>query len=191
MANQVFTKMKLSGIPMPLRADDEISVTLRQVEQAGELARTVNGELIRLSRSAFDRYAVSISGSGINAPPLSQLVAGQYVEISTPDPVYAYLNTTLSRAVFPRAVVDVEFFRIDGSKIRPTQPVNYETTMTETFSATRVAAMRASVSSSYLAYQGVHAARGRLVLACRVVSWSIDNDDRSKDVSWNLELEEV
>lgn len=191
MTNQIFTKMKISGIPLPLRADDDISVTLRQVDQAGELARTVNGELIRLSRSAFDRYAVSISGRGINAPALSNLVAGQYVEISLPDPVYAYLNTTLSRAIFPRAVVNVEFFRIDGSKIIPTQPTNYESTMTDVFSASRVSAMRASVSSSYLAYTGVHAARGRLVLACRVVSWSIDADDRTKDVSWNLELEEV
>lgn len=193
MTNKVYTKMKLSGLHIPLRADDEISVQVRQIDEAGDFVRTVNGDLIRLSRSAFDRFAVSISGQGINAPALSTLTAGQYIEISLPDPVYARLTVALgsvSSGTFPRAVVDVEAYQLDGTRRAVDQPMNYETSMTTVFSAARVAAMRAPVICDVRG-TSAHAVRGRLVLACRVVSWSIDTEDASKETSWSLELEEA
>lgn len=189
MARQVYSKLKIAGVDLTLRSDDALSVTISKVPASSDLRRTVNGDLVNLSRSVFDKLAVSISGSGINTPPLSHLSIGGYTEVLLPDPVYLQSGGS-SRATYPRALVDVEGFTISGQKIMPiSQPPNRVGGMSVTFSSARVALLRTPLVIDFPI--GVHAARGRPLLACRVVSWDIDNDDVSKEASWSLELEEV
>ncbi|WP_330448445.1 hypothetical protein FLP41_15070 [Paracoccus marcusii] len=137
MARQVYSKLKIAGVDLTLRSDDALSVTISKVPASSDLRRTVNGDLVNLSRSVFDKLAVSISGSGINTPPLSHLSIGGYTEVLLPDPVYLQSGGS-SRATYPRALVDVEGFTISGQKIMPiAQPPNRVSGMSITFSSAR------------------------------------------------------
>lgn len=191
MANKVHTRLRLSGVDMTLRSDDQLSVTMRPIDAAGDLRRTVNGDLIKLSRSVFDKYAISISGSGLNTPAITHLTIGKYIEVVLPDHVYMKKLGNFG-AEFPRIMVDVEGWTIAGQKVLPTQQPDTQglaTNLSQTYTPARVAALRQYIDVEFPSL--IHTARGRPVLACRVVDLEIDNDDVSKQSSWSLELEEL
>lgn len=189
MTKRVYTKLQLSGVNLTLRSDDQVSVDVSPISDAVSFERTLNGDLVRTSRSVFDKFAISISGSGINTPPLTHLKAGDYIEFIHPDHIYMPISTSGLIATYDRAMIDVEAFDQAGERIEPvSQPRDY-TPLSRLFDAFRVEELRESITVTFP--RRVHAARGRPILACLVIDFSISNEDASKEASWSLELEEM
>lgn len=188
MTRKVETLLQLSGIKLPVRSDESITVSIRPIAEASGMSRTINGELVRISRNVFDKLAISISADGLNAAPLSHLRIGAYLEVALADPVYLPLSSDGRTASYGRAVIDVQAWDAQNKRVQPTSVPASPLPLQSAFSAARVAALRAPISIPFAV--PVAAVRARPVLACRVTEWSLDNEDASKSASWQLELEE-
>ncbi len=189
MTRKVETLLQLSGIRLPVRSDESISVSIKPISEASGMSRTINGELIRVSRTVFDKMAISIAADGLNAAPLSHLSIGAYMEVALADPVYLPIASDSRTASYGRAVLDVQAWDASNSRVPPTSTPPSPLPLQTSFSAARVAALRTPVTIPFAT--PVAAVRARPVLACRVIGWSVDNEDANKSASWELELEEV
>lgn len=85
------TMLTLTGVGVPLYSARGLTQTLEPLEQAASLQRTINGELIDLSRAEFRKYKSTISGSDQRPPscdglwPGRQIVVDCIEELAYPD----------------------------------------------------------------------------------------------------------
>jgi hypothetical protein len=85
------TMLTLTGVGVPAYSARGLTQTLEPLEQATSLQRTINGELIDLSRPEFRKYKSTISGSDQRPPscdglwPGRQIVVDCIEELAYPD----------------------------------------------------------------------------------------------------------
>jgi hypothetical protein len=75
------TLLSLIGIGVPPYSVRGLSQTLEPIEQAMSLQRTVNGELIDLSRAEFRKYKSTISGTDQRPPSCDGLWPGRQIVV--------------------------------------------------------------------------------------------------------------
>jgi hypothetical protein len=85
------TVLSLLGLGVPAYSARGLTQTLEPLDQATSLARTINGELIDLSRAEFRKYKSTISGTDQRPPscdglwPGRQIVVDCVEELAYPD----------------------------------------------------------------------------------------------------------
>jgi len=85
------TVLSLLGLGVPAYSARGLTQTLEPLDQATSLARTINGELIDLSRAEFRKYKSTISGTDQRPPscdglwPGRQIVVDCIEELAYPD----------------------------------------------------------------------------------------------------------
>ena len=186
---QKLTKLQLSGIELPAGSDAEIRSTLRFISAASDVRRTVNGDALNVSRSVFQRYAVSLSGDDAHPAALHAVKPGQYVEVLLPDFLSVSLPTPGFSVVLPRAGVEVYGLTSNGMKVEPFEQPASQTPLQTEKNASRLAVLRTQENVSFP--QPVALVRFRPVLGCLVLNWNTDADERLARFGWQLELEEV
>ncbi len=75
------TLLKISGVGMSPYAARGLTQTLNPIEQAKDLRRTINGELIDLSAEQFRKYASIISGNDQMPPGVAGIWPGRLVQV--------------------------------------------------------------------------------------------------------------
>lgn len=184
-----YSKLQLSGIEIPAGADSEISMSINLISSAADMQRTVNGDLLNVARSVFRKYAVSLSGSGMRPAGLAGLAPGDYVELISFEEMPISARPAAATVELPRAGVDVVGITADGRAIAPiSQPASPLPLEVERGS-TRIAELRMRPSVEFA--EPVSLVRYHAALACAVIEWGIDNDERMATSSWSLQLEEV
>jgi len=76
------TVLSLLGLGVPPYSARGLSQTLEPLDQAASLARTINGELIDLSRPEFRKYKSTISGTDQRPPSCDGLWPGREVVVN-------------------------------------------------------------------------------------------------------------
>lgn len=184
-----YSGLQLSGIDLPIGSDRDVRVSIGLIGEASDLRRTVNADLINLSRSVFRKYFANIAGSGLRPAALAGLTPGDYVELIAPEPLSISCRSPLSAVELPRAGIDVIGLTVEGDRIQPdaqpTSPLPLQIDRT----AARVASLRAKPIVTFST--PVVSVRYRAALACAVVSWSSDSDERMASSTWSLNLEEI
>lgn len=189
MSSIKLTELQMSGIAIPARADDTVTVRIAPEASASDLRRTVNGDMIQLARKVFQKYSVSVSGTGINLPALVPLWPGHYVEFLAPDPISITPQNGGLKAGWNRAAVGVHGRTADGRRIEPVAQPASPLPLSENPSSARVAALRAAWEITFP--EPVMVVFARPVLACILSGWSTDTEDASKEASWSLDLVEA
>ena len=75
------TLLKISGVGMSPYAARGLTQTLNPIEQANDLRRTINGELVDFSVEQFRKYASVISGNDQMPPGVAGVWPGRDVQI--------------------------------------------------------------------------------------------------------------
>lgn len=189
MSTRKLTDLQLSGIAIPARADDTVSVRIAPEAGSSDLQRTVNGDLIQVARRVFRKYQVSVSGTGINLPALAPVWPGKYVEIVAPDPISLTPGFDGLSATWNRAASEVHGRTADGIRVEPEAQPASVLPLHETQSTARLIELRATWSVTFPTPVVIVFARP--ILACLLADWSTDNEDASKSASWSLDLLEV
>src|SRR3982751_4542567 len=86
------TLLKISGVGMSPCAARGLTQTLNPIEQAKDLRRTINGELIDFSVEQFRKYAGVITGNDQMPPGVSGIWPGRDVQLECIAELY-YLTT--------------------------------------------------------------------------------------------------
>lgn len=189
MSSIKLTELQISGVAIPARADDTVSVKISPEPTASDLRRTVNGDLVNVARKVFQKYNVSISATGINIAAVVPMWPGTYVEILAPDPISLTPKAGGLKASWNRAAVGVHGRTADGRRVEPVAQPPSPLPLFEIPSSARVAQLRASWEVTFP--EPVVVVFARPVLACLVTGWGSDTEDASKDASWSIELSEA
>lgn len=189
MSTKKLTDLQLSGIAIPARADDSVSVRIAPEAGSSDLRRTVNGDLVQVARSVFQKYAISLTGTGINLPALVPSWPGQYVEILTPDPIAITPTPDGLSASWNRAAVGVHGRTADGIRVEPGSQPPSVLPLQEVGGSARLVQLRAPWSVTFPVPVVVVFARP--IIACLSAGWSADTEDASKSAAWALELREA
>ena len=75
------TVLSLLGLGVPPYSARGLTQTLEPLDQATSLARTINGELIDLSRAEFRKYKSTISGTDQRPPSCDGLWPGRQIVV--------------------------------------------------------------------------------------------------------------
>jgi hypothetical protein len=75
------TLLKISGLGLSPYSARGLTQTLNAIDQAKDLRRTINGELIDLSALQFRKYASIISGNDQMPPGVSGIWPGRAVQV--------------------------------------------------------------------------------------------------------------
>jgi hypothetical protein len=75
------TVLSLLGLGVPAYSARGLTQTLEPLDQATSLARTINGELIDLSRAEFRKYKSTISGTDQRPPSCDGLWPGRQIVV--------------------------------------------------------------------------------------------------------------
>ena len=78
-----YTDLVISGVGLPDFAVRGVKQTIRPIDQASRLERTVNGNLVNLGDPAFRKYRTTISGSDQEAPALGDVWPGRVVTVTS------------------------------------------------------------------------------------------------------------
>lgn len=189
MSSVKLTELEISGIAIPARADDTVSVRISPESSAADMRRTVNGDLKNIAREVFRKYAISVSGTGINLPSIAGIWQGQYVEILPPDPISLKPRPGGLVVGWNRAAVAVHGRTLDGRRVEPISQPPSPLPLFEEVSKPRVAALRTPWEVTFP--EAVAIVFVRPVIACLVTNWGTDSEDASKEVSWSIELAEA
>lgn len=161
------TSLIIDGILIPVGAARGVKASLELIDN-GQLRRTVNGELVDLTRTTSRKYKLSLSCSDLSTPTLADLVRGQQVQVVPPkrlrQAVPASGQVTLRR---PAADGTLRAHAADGATV-------------EYAVAGDVVTAPAGSIVSYLP-----------VLDMLVSSVSHDAEEWDATESWSVELEEV
>lgn len=183
------TALRLSGIELPPGSDGEISVSVGLIQGASDLRRTVNADMINLARAVFQKYAIQISGSGMIPPAIQGLMPGDYVECIAPEPFRISVRTPSTSVELLRSGIDVTGTTYDGRTIMPVAQPPDRSSLRVVQSSSRTSQLRTRPIVTFP--ESVYAVRYRAVLACGVVNWTVDSDERMANSSWSLSLEEI
>lgn len=181
--------LRIGGVELPPGSDTDIRVSLGLISGAADLRRTVNADLLNVARAVFQKYAISITGSGFRPAGLAGLAPGDYVEVIVPEPIAISVRTPATTVELPRAGIDVVGLTADGRRVLPDDQPPSPLPLQVIRSGTRTAALRIRPSVTFS--EPVTMVRYRAALACGVVGWSIDDDERLASSSWSLGLEEI
>lgn len=184
-----YSRLRLSGVDIPPGADTDISMSITLISEASDMRRTVNAELRNVARSLFKKYKVSVQGSGMHPAGLAGLSGGDYVELITFEALPISPRTASRSVVLPRAGLDAVGITADGRAIEPINHLTSPLPLQAEPSAERIAELRVTPSVSFA--EEVVLVRYHAALACSVVSWTIDNDERLATSQWSLDLEEL
>lgn len=98
------TELRLEGIGVPPYSARGLSQTLEPIDQAKQLERTINGELLDLGYAPMRKYKSTISGSDQKAPAVDGIWPGQIVWVDC----IAQLCHSNTVATFGREPVDYD-----------------------------------------------------------------------------------
>ena len=80
----VWTNLKIDGrTPLNRRARN-LKCSWKRIEEGGDIVRLANGQRISLRRPQFNKFAISLSGQGVQKPALDHLNKGDIVDIEFP-----------------------------------------------------------------------------------------------------------
>lgn len=163
----------------PPGAAQNIATSVSQA-YAGDLRRTVNGDLIDLTRASLRKYTVSLSATGQALPDLRNLWRGQFARVAIPVTWNAYFPASVQEIALERTPFGTpRLTSLDGSGPLPSVSVD-----PETGAVVRGAWPSGSTPRDLLLeYQPF--------LSCRVASVTVSGSEWDASASWSLELEEV
>lgn len=184
-----YTGPQLSGIDLPIGSDRDIKVNIELIGEASDLRRTINADLINLSRAVFRKYFANVTGAGLRAAALAGLTPGDYVELIAPEPLSISCRSPLSAVELPRAGIDVVGLTAEGERVQPDSQPASPLPLQIDRTAARIADLRQKPVVTFST--PVVSVRYRAALACAVVSWSSDSDERMAASNWSLSLEEI
>lgn len=189
MHAQKYTRLLLSGVEIPAGSDMDIREAVTLISEASDMRRTVNGDLTNLSRAIFRKYRISISADDLFAAGVHGVAPGDYVECVPTEPFSISVPSPAAAVELPRAGIEVVGLTSDGRRVQPVSQPADPLPLTHARQPSRVAALRARPTVTFP--EPVVLVRFRPVLACLVVDWSSDADERQATASWGLTLEEV
>jgi hypothetical protein len=94
----VGTLLVLSYIGVPLYSARGLTQTLTPIQQATDLRRDINGNLVDLSLAQFRKYASKITCRDFNAPALDGIWPGQVLTVSCVAELAVPAGAPLARA---------------------------------------------------------------------------------------------
>lgn len=142
----------------------------------GELRRTVNGDLVDLTRPQLRKYRLSLTATGQALPDLRGLWRGQLVTVSPPVIWTAYAAPGASQIALERPA------RVEGWRVL--DAVTGEPVAGASLSLDGLTVILPPAAPAVqLEYQPV--------LSCRVVIASSSGDEWDASATWSLELEEA
>lgn len=80
-SNTVTTQLVLSGIALSPYATRGLKMTMEPIDQASQLERSINGELINFGSDRFQKFKVQISGDDQRPPALDDRWPGDDVTV--------------------------------------------------------------------------------------------------------------
>lgn len=183
------TVLTLTGIGIVPFAGGGISETLRQIDQARQMRRSVNGALTDLSLTKFRKYAVSLSGGDVQPMALDGVWPGKAVTVGC--------ITELGHAVTLTAgegTVALDRKPVAGSGraiiLSGGVPTHLGAAGIE-FSQDTDGVWFADVDFDDTGLAGAAYVFYRPELDCLVTSPAPDTDEWAATQTWTLELEEV
>lgn len=183
------TRLELSGVAFPPGSDLRISESLKLIGGAADMRRTVNAGLVNVSRSAFRKRALSLSGDDMRPAALHHLFPGDYVEVIPVEPLAVTLLAPSTSAQVPVGAVEVVGLTNAGVLVQPDAQPADPRPLSVTHDPARVAALRASAPVTFPT--AVKIVRFRPVLCCLVTDVSSAATEGTATAGWSLELEEV
>lgn len=142
----------------------------------GELRRTVNGDLIDLTRTQLRKYRLSLSATGQALPDLRNLWRGQLVTVAPPVIWTAYAPAGSATIALERPARAAGWRLLNASTGEPVAGA----TLSENGLTINLPGAAPAV---HLEYQPV--------LSCRVVLAASSGDEWDASATWSLELEEA
>lgn len=76
------TLLVLSSMGVPLYSARGLTQTLEPIQQAFDMRRDINGDLVDISSSAFRKYQSTITCRDFNTPAIDGLTIGQVLTVS-------------------------------------------------------------------------------------------------------------
>lgn len=142
----------------------------------GELRRTVNGDLVDLTRAQLRKYRVSLSATGQALPDLRGLWRGQIVTVAPPVVWTAYAAAGAASISLERKARATGWRVLDATTGQPV-----------TGAALSLDGMTLLLPGGSPAVQLEY----QPVLSCRVVVAASSGDEWDASATWSLELEEI
>lgn len=164
------TNLKLGDLIIPIGAGRGITQNISLVDN-GELRRTVNGDLIDLTRDENRKYVSNISASDQKTPSLAGLWKGMQLVVESVAIIRQLVNPAALTATLVRDYVAGTVFGrdINGVKITPTSVVG----------------LLATFPSNVVMVEFCPK------LTMLIADISIDTDEYEATQSWDISLEEV
>lgn len=166
------TLLTISGVVFPPGSGRGISQTLTPIG-GGEILRTVNGDLVDLTRPEFQKFATEITCSDMEAPTLAGIWPGKDVTIGCIKMRWQPVSPAADTVTLIRDPVA-------GSVL------GYS-------AAGALVALNTGASNGRsLVFVGNVALVGfRPSLVCRVTAWDDNTDEYNASVAWKLSAEEI
>lgn len=176
------TRLDLGGIIAPF-SDRDISETIQPIGEASNLRRTINGRLISVSNPNYKKYRVSVTGKDIHVPAFDGIWPGEALEV-VPAASMSYHAKRPSGGfltapgVHPDAVEvivnrqigapEIEAYDAGGQPLEIFQYMNNRIWVEN------------CVSDIYINY--------RPLLSVVVENWTFDENERTANMNWSLQL---
>lgn len=164
-----------SPLHFPPGAARGIRCSVQPIEP-GELRRTVNGQLIDLTRAALRKIRIALSGDGVAMPSAHTLWRGSFLLIAPPIVWTATADAGAAVLYLPRPALSGSLVLRDAVTDAVLPPPEYD-------AATLSVALPEHANAVVLEYQPI--------FEVLVTDRSEDHDEWGATVSWSLDLEEV
>lgn len=183
MADTVLTLTGIGIVPFAARG---VTEDLNQITQGQSQRRTVNGELIDGSLTAFRKYTLSLSGGDVQPMAFDGVWVGQAVTVGCVTEFGAPITLVAGAAtvVINRHPVTGSGWavRVNGTDVRFATSVTFDED---------AGVWSAIVDFGDAALTGAAHVFYRPELDCLVKAWSLNTDEYAAKPSWTMELEEV
>ncbi|WP_323811269.1 hypothetical protein [Yoonia sp. 67-2] len=170
---RIFVSGSVADIFFPPGSARGISTSIEQIE-SGELRRTVNGNLVDLTREELRKYAISLSCDGMSLPGFDSVWRGMICTITPPVRWIIKVEPGQNSVTFARPAANAKMFDAETNNPFP-DPIIGSNGTSATFSA--------QASVAWIEYQPI--------FQTRVVGRSESSEEWEASATWSLELEEI
>lgn len=164
------TVLKIDNISFPIGSARGITQTITPVDN-GELRRTVNGELVDITRAENRKYESTINCADMGIPTLGDIWRGKVISVECISNIRQSVSPASATAALHRPHVSDSVFGYtqEGEKVTPQ-----------------------SVSLGVATFQkNIVRVDFRPKLSMMVMDWSSSDDEYEASSSWTLSLSEV